>query len=59
MSRIFRELVCEHCKQEYKDLWISFGHPEKDFQYEWQCEKCAKQNILEVKAMPRKSDYTW
>jgi len=53
MSRIFNELQCEHCRKEFKDLWISFGHPKKDLKFPWTCKECGASNVLLVKAMPK------
>lgn len=52
MSRIFTKWKCENCKEQF-DRYVSFGHPDKDFVYEWQCGKCGYVNKLKVKAWPR------
>ena len=52
MSRIFTEWKCENCMHEVHK-YISFGHPDKDFDFKWKCEKCEHINVLHVKAMPR------
>ena len=52
MSRIIFYLKCDHCGKEYDNLFISFGHPENDFVYEWKCEECGGINEYLVKALP-------
>jgi hypothetical protein len=39
MSRIIESLICKHCDTIYTDLFISFGHLEKDIKYKWECKK--------------------
>lgn len=52
MSRICTQWKCEKCGKEFH-TYVSFGHPEKDFVYKWQCGECNHVNEFLVKAMPR------
>lgn len=52
MSRIITSLKCAHCQSERKNLYISFGHPEHDFDWEWTCQKCGNQNVEKIAALP-------
>ena len=52
MSRIVTFLKCDHCEKEY-DTYISFGHPNEDFVWSWQCKECSGVNDYLVKALPR------
>lgn len=52
MSRIFTEWKCDNCESEFHQ-YISFGHPDEDFDFEWQCDECGYVNVLHVKALPR------
>ena len=54
MSRIYTEWKFEHCGHTVHS-YISFGHPDKDFNFKWKCEKCEHINVLHVEAMP----YSW
>lgn len=54
MSQIITYLKCEHCGKEYKDIYISFGHPEKDFVWKWKCTGCKYVNKRLIKALPRR-----
>ena len=51
MSRIFTEWKCENCGHEIHK-YVSFGHPDEDFDFKWKCEKCEHTNVLHVKALP-------
>ena len=52
MSRVFTQWKCDNCKKEFHQ-YVSFGHPDKSFDYKWKCKECGHINILHVKAMPR------
>lgn len=47
MSVIIHKLACENCKQEFNGYW-SFGHPEKEFDWNWECGECKHINIYHV-----------
>lgn len=51
MSRIYTEWKCEHCGYTIHK-YISFGHPDEDFDFKWKCGNCKHINVLHVKAMP-------
>ena len=51
MSRIFTHWKCDNCKAEF-DNWVSFGHPDEDFDYKWKCPECNHTNVLHVEAWP-------
>lgn len=40
MSRIITHEKCDCCKKEYKNFYISFGHPDHDITWKWKCDKC-------------------
>lgn len=50
MSQIIRNEKCDKCGKEYKDIWISFGHLDEDFEWKWKCEKCGFENRRLIKA---------
>ena len=54
MSRIFTEwkteCKCENCGHKARE-YISFGHPDGDFDFKWKCEKCEHINVLHVRAV--------
>jgi len=50
MSAIYMDWECKHCGHKFKH-YISFGHPDEDFDYDWQCEKCGRVNTLYVPAI--------
>lgn len=52
MSRIIRQLQCNSCNKQYNNLYISFGHPDEDFDWHWKCKECGEINIKKIKAMP-------
>lgn len=49
MSLIIRKWTCEECGAEF-DQYVSFGHPDEDFDYKWKCSKCGHINTYHVKA---------
>lgn len=51
MSRIITEWKCEKCGAEFNG-YISFGHPDEDFDYEWKCGECGHINTMHIKALP-------
>ena len=51
MSRIYTKWKCKKCKHKFSK-YVSFGHPDKDFVFEWVCGHCGYINKLKVKAMP-------
>lgn len=57
MSRIVTRRKCDNCGYE-KDVYISFGHPDHDINYDWKCEKCGYINHRVAKALPM-SDLGW
>ena len=57
MSHIITKLKCEHCGQEINDIYISLGHPEKDFVWRWKCGKCMQINSRYVKSWPIGTPY--
>lgn len=58
MSRIITYEKCDKCGKEYKDIYISFGHPDEDFTWKWKCE-CGFKNERLIKALPRARDISW
>lgn len=54
MSQIITYLKCDHCGKEYKDIYVSFGHPEKDFVWKWKCDSCKHVNEKLIKAWSHK-----
>ena len=56
MSRIITYEKCDKCGKEYKDIYISFGHPYEDFTWKWECE-CGFKNERLIKALPW--DFSW
>lgn len=52
MSIIITHLQCEHCEYEYKDIYISFGHPDEEFDWDWKCQECGEVNTYHVGAWP-------
>ena len=52
MSRIYKKWICDNCKTEI-EYYISFGHPDEDFDYKWKCGECGHVNTLHVPAMPK------
>lgn len=53
MSRIYTKWKCKKCKHKFSK-YVSFGHPDKDFVFEWGCGHCGYINKLKVKAMPHR-----
>lgn len=53
MSRIITYEKCDKCGKEYPDIYISFGHPDKDFVWKWQCDECEHINKRVIKAFPK------
>ena len=51
MSRIITKLTCKKCKVQLEG-YITFGHPEEDFEWTWECLKCNAVNEEIIKAMP-------
>lgn len=37
-----------------KDIYVSFGHPEKDLVWKWECDSCKHVNEKLIKAWPQK-----
>ena len=54
MSQIITYLKCDNCGKEYKDIYISFGHPKEDFVWKWKCNGCECVNEKFIKALPHK-----
>lgn len=52
MSRIITHEQCDKCKKEYKNIYISFGHPQKDFEWRWMCTECGCENKRIIRAIP-------
>lgn len=52
MSRIIYKEKCDKCNKEYNDLYMSFGHPEEDFTWKWECTSCGGINERTIKALP-------
>ena len=52
MSQIITYLKCDKCGKEYKDIYISLGHPDEDFIWNWKCKCCGCKNKKLVKAFP-------
>lgn len=40
-------MKCEKYKKEFEQ-YISFGHPDKSFDYKWTCGNCQHVNVLTV-----------
>lgn len=51
MSRIIRHIKCDNCGWE-KDVYISFGEPDHDIDFQWKCEECECMNHVPIKAWP-------
>ena len=49
MSRIITDMRCDSCGTVWHG-YISFGHPESNFDYIWTCEGCGCKNKQVVKA---------
>ena len=58
MSRIITEWKCEGCGTEF-NKYVSFGHPNEDFYFKWECGECGYENILHVKALPMGEHMGW
>lgn len=52
MSQIITSLKCSKCNKEYNNLYISFGHPDEDFDWKWKCDECEEINVKHIEAMP-------
>lgn len=52
ISKIITHEKCDKCKKEYKDIYVSFGHPDEDFIWEWECGECGHINERLIKAFP-------
>ena len=52
MSIIIKQWKCEECGAEF-DRYISFGHPDEDFDYKWKCDECGHINTYPVKVFPQ------
>lgn len=52
MSRIVTYEKCNYCGKEFKDFYISFGHPDQDTTWTWKCGNCGCTNGRLIKAMP-------
>ena len=50
MSQIVTKWICDNCKDEY-NKYVSFGYPDRDFDYQWKCKNCGYVNTLRVKAL--------
>ena len=50
MSVIITEWKCEKCSKEFYK-YISFGHPDKDFDFEWKCGECGHINIRHIHSL--------
>lgn len=59
LSQIITYLKCDHCGKEYKDIYVSFGHPEKDLVWKWKCDKCLYINERLIKAWKVPDDLGW
>ena len=57
MSKIITHIKCDNCRCE-KDVYISFGHPDHDINYDWRCEKCGCVNHRVIKSWPM-GDLGW
>lgn len=56
MSRIIYSLKCKYCEAEVKNIYISFGHPNTDFIWEWKCKECGKINEELIEKLPLMHD---
>ena len=56
MSRFIDKMTCKHCGYVWRGL-ISFGHPDKDFDYRWVCEECGKESTERIEKLPRRRSY--
>ena len=52
MSKIITYEKCDKCNKEYKDIYISFGHPNEDFIWKWECSECGNVNERLIEALP-------
>ena len=59
MSRIITHEKCDTCKKEYKNFYISFGHPDHDIRWIWKCDKCGCINERLIKAWKVPDDLGW
>lgn len=48
MSKIIHYLKCKECGKEYKDIYISFGHPDESFDWKWKCDNCEHINTVRI-----------
>jgi len=48
MSFIVRSLTCVYCNYKFDNLYISFGHPDKSFDWKWLCDACKKENTKKI-----------
>lgn len=51
MSRIITYRKCEKCGKEYNN-YISFGHPDEDFIWKWECVECNHVNEILIEKLP-------
>ena len=51
MTRILTFFKCDKCGEEYKNLYVSFGHPANDFKWKWKCDDCGYVNEILIEAM--------
>lgn len=51
MSRIITYEKCDKCAKEYKNIYISFGHPDQDFEWKCKCE-CGFENKRIIEKLP-------
>lgn len=58
MSRIITKWKCEECGQEF-DYYVSFGYPNEDFDFEWECSECGHINILHIEALSMGHHIGW
>ena len=47
MSIIVRHWECYNCHSKF-ERYVSFGHPDEDFDFKWKCEKCGRVNVYHV-----------
>ena len=59
MSRIITHEKCDCCGKEFKNFYISFGHPDHDITWKWKCHKCGSINERLIKAWKVPDDLGW
>jgi len=59
MSQIYMNRKCKHCNEMVNDSYISFGHPNVAFIWNWKCDKCEGVNEVLTYSMPMYGSNTY